>query len=294
MAEAQQLRQAPEWGELGIVPSMVLRMFGMRRSGNHAIANWLLRNAPDGQSVFLNNCRPHRSPLKFFASIDVNGSYVPQKKAAADLPGFAAPAGDGALLLFSYEDVSPADFKPPAKVSGPFDASLIDKDILVYRGFLNWCASLLKKLQGNEAYSVMFRTSVVLKTVHGYSRLLDRVEAGDPQTLVPICYDDWFASESYREAILAKLGLDARDNDVGTVQRFGGGSSFQKDTKDAQALGTAERWKQMENDPEFILVLLLVSRDETLMGRLRRIFPKDAEILAGLPERAVLPKGISV
>ena len=37
------------WQQLGIIPGVALRLFGMRRSGNHAIVGWMQRNAPGGR-----------------------------------------------------------------------------------------------------------------------------------------------------------------------------------------------------------------------------------------------------
>ena len=50
------VEQPKEWARLGFTPGQALRIFGMRRSGNHAIANWLQRNSATGRAVFLNNC----------------------------------------------------------------------------------------------------------------------------------------------------------------------------------------------------------------------------------------------
>ena len=99
-----------EWLQLGVTPAVVFRAFGMRRSGNHAIANWLQRNAPGGNAVFLNNCKNARSPLESFAGFEVNGAAITNRLALQDLPKYARTAGDGAMLLFSYEDTSLAEF----------------------------------------------------------------------------------------------------------------------------------------------------------------------------------------
>lgn len=274
------------------MPSRTLRAFGMRRSGNHAIIDWLQRNAPDGKSVFLNNCRAGRTPLGNFSGIEVNGGFVQQRKAMRSMPASTSEAGDGALFLFSYEDVSPADFKEPRRVSGEFDTALIDSEVLIYRGFLNWAASLLKKLQGNPGYSLSRRCSIVLQTIERYVRLLSLVDApvkGKPA--VGICYDRWFSDAEYRSSLLSQLGLSERDNTVGTVQRYGGGSSFQKDAADASELETSGRWLQMADDEEFQSILLLASRDVRLMQQLERHFPKDAEKISPLARVSPIQEG---
>ncbi|WP_241525501.1 hypothetical protein [Pseudophaeobacter leonis] len=74
-----------EWQALGFTPGLSLRVFGMRRSGNHAILSWLQRNAPAGGSVFLNNCKPGTDPLQNSRGIELNGAHASQNKARRDM-----------------------------------------------------------------------------------------------------------------------------------------------------------------------------------------------------------------
>lgn len=269
-----------EWARLGFVPGQALRMFGMRRSGNHAIANWLQRNAPSGHSVFLNNCKPHTDPFRTFRSIEVDGKISPHRRARKRLPSVAGCAEDGALLLISYEDVTPAMFAPVQAVSGPFDETLLTGDVLIYRSFLNWAASLLKKMQGNDSYSLLRRNAILLQAIDHYGVLLQQVEEADELGFTCICYDQWVRSEKYREMILAQLDLTVRDNSLGQVQGYGGGSSFQKQAISADELETNRRWQEMAEDPEFAAVLNLAAYDTKLTHRLERLFPRDAALLA--------------
>jgi hypothetical protein len=282
-------RRAAQWDRLGFVPGTVLRAFGMRRSGNHAIADWLLRNAPSQNSVFLNNCVARRNPLGHFRSISVNGRQQPGRAALKDLRSFAAAAGDGAVLLFSYEDNSPAEASLNRPISADFDETSIDADLVIYRGFLNWCASLTRKLQANPGYSLSRRASIVLHAIDTYTRMLGLVAARDELGLTPICYDDWSRSESYRGALLAGLGFPLRDNSLGRVQPYGGGSSFQKDATLPDDLATDRRWQQMADDPEFRAITFLAGRDMALTRALDQVLPQDAARLAMMPPLAGYP-----
>lgn len=267
---------------LGLTPGLVLRVFGMRRSGNHAITGWLARNAPSGGSVFLNNCATCRNPLDAFRTIEVNGTQQPSRPARADLAATAAPAGDGALLLISYEDTSPVEDLRGRPISGDFDEAAITHDIVIYRGFLNWAASLLKKMQGNANYSLVRRNAVLLRAIDTYTRLLGLLREDAALAVTPICYDDWCASEGYRAGLLDRLGLARRDNSLGPVQPYGGGSSFQKDAADPAQLDTAARWKAMAGDPEYRAILTLSAMDPALMSQLDAVFPQDAAQLRAL------------
>ena len=279
------------WQQLGIIPGVALRLFGMRRSGNHAIVGWMQRNAPGGRSVFLNNCKPGSDPFRSFRGIEVDGAHAPQHKALRDMASVAGTAGNGALLVMSYEDTSPAEFTGERQVSGPFDEGLLTRNVVIYRSFLNWSASLLKKMQGNSGYSLVRRNAILLRAMDTYTRLLGLVEQARDLAISCISYDRWCSEDAYRAALLGELGLEARDNALGTVQRYGGGSSFQREAQSAEDLQTDQRWRQMAGDAEYQAVLHLAARDTALTDRLSRLFPADAAVLSGIAAKAPMANG---
>lgn len=279
---ALDLNMPRDWQALGFEPGVSLRAFGMRRSGNHAILAWLQRNAPGGASVFLNNCKPGTDPLRNARGVEVNGERVSQKKANSDLPAVTQAAGQGALFLVSYEDTSPAEFDGLRQVSGGFDEALFSQNILIYRSFLNWAASLLKKMQPNAGYTLVRRNAILLRTMDSYIRLLQMVRQARGLGFTAICYDRWLAEPDYRVALLRSLGLELCDNGLGKVQRYGGGSSFQKQATSAEELQTDQRWRQMLEDPEYQAILHLAARDQALLTELDAVFPQDAAYLRSL------------
>lgn len=289
MAAALDMSVPAEWQRLGLTPGLSLRVFGMRRSGNHAILSWLQRNAPGGRSVFLNNCKPGADPLQNSRGIEVNGSHASQSKAKRDMPQVTKEAGDGALLLVSYEDTSPAEFGLLRQPSGAFDEALFSHNILIYRGFLNWSASLLKKMQGNEGYTLVRRNGIVLRSIDSYIRLLGLVDQAQDLGLVAICYDRWMRSADYRSELLQQLGLPQRDNSLGEVQHYGGGSSFQKQAVSAAELQTDTRWLQMRGVAEYQALLHLAARDPALVEQLETLFPEDAAYLKSVAQQQPLP-----
>ena len=249
------------------------------------------RNAPGGRSVFLNNCKPGQDPFRSFRGIEVNGAHAPQHKALRYMGSVTGIAGDGALLVMSYEDTSPAEFTGDRQVSGGFDESLLSRNVLIYRSFLNWSASLLKKMQGNPSYSLLRRNAILLRAMDTYTRLLGMVEMAKELAVSCISYDRWCRDDRYRADLLGELGLEAQDNSLGRVQRYGGGSSFQKDAKGAEDLQTDERWRQMAEDAEYQSVLHLAARDAALTDRLSRLFPEDAALLARVASENPMMRG---
>lgn len=279
-------QQMSVWPELRIAPGPVLRVFGMRRSGNHAVINWLARNAPGGRSLFFNNCAVGRHPFETFRAVEIDGRRRPGS-AGDDPAQFARRAGDGAALIFSYEDVMPNE-KRKRPVSAGIDEGAIDADVIVARSFLNWAASLMRKVQGNPAFSAPRRAAIVLKALETYSKMLDLVmaEAAAEPGLVTIRYDDWLRAPEYRVATLRRLNFERRDDSLGEVQRYGNGSSFQAGAASGDDLRPAERFEAMRDDPEYRIVLWLGAQDAAFCDKLERVFPEDfarLKALAGTP-----------
>lgn len=267
------------WPQLGIAPGPVLRVFGMRRSGNHAVINWLQRNAPQGRALFFNDCTPGRKPFETHRAVEIDGARAGGP--GADARECAGRAGNGAALIFSYEDAMPNE-RRKRPVSVGVDENAITHDVVICRSFLNWSASLLRKVQGNAAFTAAQRVTILLKAVETYGRMLELVSDEAELGIVAIRYDDWIVSPAYRAGLLGRLGFEARDDSLGEVQRYGNGSSFQADAAAPEDLRTASRWREMEGDPEYRIVLWLAAQDAGLRGKLARVFPEDAATLAGL------------
>ncbi|WP_237028947.1 hypothetical protein [Phaeobacter porticola] len=269
------------WPELEWQPDVALRLFGMRRSGNHAIANWLQRNAPAGKALFFNNCKPGRMPLLNHRGVEHDAQRL-SRQDGSDLAALGAKMKQGGLLLISYEDAVPSDFSIDRPLSGNLDESLLNGDILLIRGFLNWSASLLKKLQRNSGVTLAHRGSVVLRAIDSYRRMLELATDAEALALTLICYDDWISDAAYRADCLSALGLPCLDNSLGAIQPYGGGSSFEPFTNEGADLASDQRWQQMAEDPEYQAILHLAARDDALCACLERQFPQDAVQLSKL------------
>ena len=279
MGPALDIAAMSAWPQLGITPGPVLRVFGMRRSGNHAVINWLARNAPEGRSLFFNNCTPGRKPFETYRAIEIDGVRVAGH--GGNPVKHAAKAGDGTMLMFSYEDVMPND-RRKRPVSVDVDEAAISHDVVICRGFLNWAASLLKKVQGNEAFSAPQRVAIVLKALGGYGNMLELAIAETELGVVVIRYEDWMSDAAYRAGVLGRLGFETRDDGLGEVQRYGKGSSFQAEAGAAEELNTLDRWKEMKDDPEYKIVMWLAAQDLALCDKLSKVYPGDAERLVRL------------
>ncbi|WP_299726326.1 hypothetical protein [uncultured Tateyamaria sp.] len=257
-----------------LAPAQVLRVYGMRRSGNHAVIDWMMRNAPAGTGLFMNNCKPNRDPLKTARGV---ATYQDGRELNLDTEADKLrAAGPTPFTLVSYEDTMPSSKRSPL-----FEAP--ETCVIIYRSFLHWAASLLRKIQGNKGYGPLERMRVMMQAMRTYGEMLGRVREAD---VVAVCYDRWKEDEGYRRAALDRLDLPGRDLGLGAVQRYGGGSSFQGKSAEATALATDERAAQMAQDLEYQLVLWTAARDLGFMVRLAEVFPNDAERLSGLLDTA--------
>lgn len=277
LTTATEMYDTPIQERLGFKPGKLLRLFGMRRSGNHAIANWLQRNAPEEGALFLNNCRRGQHPLFHFASAEVNGVKVSTKKALRNLHKVTQNLRDGALVMISYESLSPKQNPAEKPLGGNFAQNEITQDVVIYRGFLNWIASLTKKLENNVDYSVVRRFAVLMRSVDLYSDMIDCVAS--KKEVFPLSYDAWSQNEDYRSETLGKLALPVTDNDLGEVSIYGGGSSFQKGAAGVSELRTQQRWQQMLSDKLYQNVLQVSACDPLLEQRVSKVFPSDANVL---------------
>ena len=277
---------------LGIQPGVVLRTFGMRRSGNHAIINWLLRNAHMG-SVFLNNCSVGRPARRTWRSIEVNGRRANITK-GDPISGVTSKARDGALVIVSYEDFSPDPDEMGAEVTPDLSQSEVTHEVLFYRDFMNWSASLLKKIQANDDQDALVCLRIMMVALDKYRDMLQLITQAKSLGVVPVNYDRWLTRPVYREKVLQTLGLPCKDNTLGKVQPYGGGSSFQKDAVNASDLKADQRWLAMANDAAFQIVLLAASQDKELIGLMQQLMPKDAELLGNYLDQAQFPYIVQV
>lgn len=252
-----------------------LRLFGLRRSGNHAVLNWMFRNLPEGDYVLFNNCSYNRSPLLSYNQIESSDRRLGKRKqgSPAQLRFMERVEGEAAMFV-SYEkypfSVIDGDDAPEGFGEGDFD-----RTVLLDRSYLSWLASIMKlliKLTQDELRG----TRLLWREVEYYRASLASLAAGitDKPGRVRISYDAWVLDEDYRRTKLDELGLPLKDNGLGEVASYGGGSSFDGHAKvEAQTL--TERWRGMQDDEAYRLIVRLTMRDPELRSLIGQFYPAD-------------------
>ncbi len=243
------------------------RVFGMRRSGNHAVIDWLRRNIP-GETVFLNDCAPG-DPFRTYAMMETprGDRHGPSFRRTRWFAQFDEGRA-GRSHVVSYEDTTPGAVGPPAGWEAPF------RTVIVRRSFLNWLASyyaLVTDRMGGTAWGVEDWREI-RPHVGTYAALLSA-----PRDL-EIDFDRWCADAGYRAEALSALGLPEIDGSTGRPSPYGGGSSFGESAPSPAALG--QRWRRLEGRPGYDALVAEAAAHPALMAGLSRAEPETAQRLA--------------
>lgn len=215
------------------------RISGMRRSGNHALINWVLKQLP-GATCYNNNMGPFHPPEDTL------------------IKKFSIRSFSKFNLLVSLEDKWTKDAfldYDPLKFGG----SKRQFDILILRDPYNMFAS---RWVWKDEFGSLFRENpehqkMIIEIWKDHARKflvwIKEAENDQGKTSLAINYNRWFIDKSYRKEIAKKLELKFTDAGKEDVSNYGHGSSFNgRDLhKKASNLKVLERWKGTIEDPEY-------------------------------------------
>jgi len=208
----------------------------MKRSGHHALVNWIGRN--DGNCVHQNNIQAKPDLAEFKGS---------QKVFYGDV--VIGSQMDSKNLIANFEDF---DFDLFDKIKWPNDGGVYH--ILFMRDFPNWLASSYKRKDGSYGRDV-------------YENLLSRIDiyrkhaeifAMKDARFIPVSYNLFLTSHMYRNELATMLGFKngKGENDLSSVTQFGQGSSFtgmkEKVIKTEKVLS---RYKEFDDDMAYQVML---------------------------------------
>lgn len=234
-----------------IINEHEIRMIGMRRTGNHAILEWLKAQAK-GEIQVLNNLEVNVNPYRY--KYEHLRDYYPQYEWTINK---LKPLAKGEFifndwLFYSYED------HDLGKINSRFFERNHDLylgkshkriDILILRDPFNLFASRLKS---NMIPVKNPRKDAVTLWIEYAQEFL-----GESQKLtqekVCINYNNWFQNRSYREQLAKRLGISFTDAGIENVNGCGGGSSFEGRAfyGKAQEMPVLERWKKYVDNPAY-------------------------------------------
>jgi len=230
----------------------VIRVISVRRSGQHAIINWI-QNQTIGNVCFYNNVRRDR------------GIYT-----SSDNKETRLRLNSGKFtLIYNVEN---ARIPPPENPgAGEYE---IWMNVLILRDPLNCFASYLN---ADWPWDKRFKESskhrkkvVSLWKAHAREFVC---ETNYLENKIPVNYNDWVANENYRSEIAEKLGIDFTDKGINETPVYGLGSSFSNSAeltnKEDETQKYLLRWKAYEKDPRFLEIFA----DSELLNLCNAIFP---------------------
>src|SRR3954451_5292637 len=227
-----------------------IRVVGMSRSGNHAIINWILAQAP-GRTCFLNCAEPGWSP------------FVSARPRTPDLPGWRAlyegfdieaeRAGRFSrkdLLIHSYEDTFLGPFKKPEN-EGLHDqwvgTSRRRIDLLILRDPRNLFPSRLASGYG------WLEDELVARVWSQHAREFLGLRRNLRQERLTVSTTGGGTSADYRRELASVLEREFDDRAAHKVPAAAGGSSFDGTAYDGRAeeMPVLRRWHSFIADPRF-------------------------------------------
>lgn len=230
-----------------------LQLFGLQRSGNHAVVAWILQQY-DQPIVFLNNVAHFHDPFVHFRAGQVDGMVKvsrPNPDAMEQLRVRQKP-----LLVYSYENMDFSKLSTTPLV--PDRATMIGaskriRRVLLFRDFFNWAASRIRLMEyrKKDIAPVIrdFNPLIDIWLLYAREFLAETDHLGD-HDVVRVSYPRWSRDAEYRGYLLGRMGLPFHDNSNSKVPDVGGGSSFDKTSFSGSAVDmqTDQRWTYLLDD----------------------------------------------
>lgn len=220
------------------------RVFGLQRSGNHAVIGWLMAQFPRRRICFLENVGHDDGDFFETAdSIETEAGRVPADEVAAIRS--SAPQ----VVIASFEDdlrklrphmpflESVFSIDRAAQLTHQFGPPARSLEIIILRDPFNFFASRLAKLEKLTGVKDLARVKAEWKRMAGL--FLEDIERPMPDR-VCVRFNSWFADQSYRRTLSDKIGGTFSDASLQTVHPAGGGSSF-----DGRDYGNRLEWRHI-------------------------------------------------
>lgn len=251
-----------------VINKKEIRVVGMRRTGNHAIINWIEKQQP-GKVRHLNNVTAGTNPYRNKANNLLR--YHPEHHKMAEVYWRQAKGNlvERDCLIYSYEDWSLEKITQPRFERNRtlyLGECAHRYDVLILRDPFNLFASRLKK---GYVATKMKKVSMAQLWL-GYAKEW----IGEDQRLlgdrILINYNRWFSDTDYRRSLASQLDIPFSDDGLNEVRDIGTGSSFDGTQLNGQArkMDVTNRWRAFADDPAFRQLF----QDDAIWHYSQRIF----------------------
>jgi hypothetical protein len=254
-----------------IINNKEIRVFGIKRSGNHAIINWIFYQIP-GQVIFANHCYLAGKEIRIYKGtgrIDCRGinywdfkrkyfffeknpffnqEIVTYSKNDKRFNGQKLKQYPKEAVIVSFEDKDIAQF---SELMNRHHEEWVGKSkevfsIVILRDPFNLLASIYKKWGKENLKDIASLWVEYAKTYLNY-------QASTDHCLLGINYNQWLVDVNYRQAITERLQIPFDDSKKDRVANFAGGSSFDglSYQQDGHKMDVLSRWQIFRDDPEY-------------------------------------------
>jgi hypothetical protein len=247
-----------------IVNTIAIRTYGLMRSGNHAVINWIQNQYP-GQSIcFLNNVKPGPcDPYHNFVQIEL--SNIPD-----DLPIENLRHTSKHLLIYSYEDrasLAEENGSLLDTILNPANQQTISDYLLgcrhcftlgILRDPYNCLASRMALIRMRGKLGGLSNMELIKDNWKQIARLAISLQSQPENDHTIILYNKWLESKAYRKEISHKIKGSYADNSLDSIPIYGGGSSFtlkQRLPLRATIRDASRKWKKVMKNPSAVLSL---------------------------------------
>ena len=225
-------------------------VLGIRRSGNHAIINWIQQDLP-GLSCFCNDLIPKQKPIE------------------APIKNSKWNRGKQVSLICSYEDqpvesiFNRNNLRP--NIENYLNLLILRDPYNLFASWIAWQSGRGDRFRADPNYR-----SKMINLWKNHAKLYVSHTSQGVKNIFIINYNHWFKSTEYRLALAQNLGLTGSTLSIPTVQNFGGGSSFDGLTyrNTPRMMNVTERWRNFTDHPIFKEIKI----DEELAELTSKIF----------------------
>lgn len=254
-----------------IINNKEIRVFGIKRSGNHAIINWIFSQIP-GQVVFANHCYLAGKEIRIYKGtgrIDCKGinywdfkkkyfffernpffnkEIVTYSKNDQRFNGQKLKQHPKEAIIVSFEEKDIENF---SDLMDRYHEQWVGKSqevfsIVILRDPFNVLASIYQKWGKENLKNIAVLWEKYAQVYLSYQKSADRYRLG-------INYNQWLTDVNYRQAITERLQIPFDDLKKELVANFAGGSSFDglSYQQEGQKMDVLNRWQTFREDPEY-------------------------------------------
>ena len=273
-----------------VVNKKEIAVFGIRKSGNHAISVWLLRHL-GRRAVHLGDVTGE-SPYDSCAEINTkrlcqwrckpairNIHKIFSRKGVTAFPRNEQAVNWKYIRHFSPKDCLILSYKNRFLDDAVYEAYVQRHDIhvgsseqrhrvVILRDAFNLFASLLRT-PGITAHDI----ATCIRIYKQYAELFLDASRQKQQNIICISYNKWFSSRDYRAGLVERFGVTLDREPVRAAPSNGNGSSLDHDRQGGndQRKRVLERWQTCRNDPAYRAIFKdahLAELSESVFGRI--------------------------